>query len=215
MNTILDLLKPFRIIPVVDLNDVADGEWLADQLIDAGLPVAEITLRSPNALAVLSAMKQRQPDLCIGAGTVLTADQARQVKSLGADFAVSPGLNPAVVSTAQQINLPMIPGVCTPSEIERALSMDITAVKFFPAEASGGVAFLKAVLAPYGMMSVMPTGGINPDNLSSYLSIPQVMACGGSWFVKPELIRARKAKDIINLIKTALIIAADVDQTTH
>lgn len=212
MNVITNLLKPFRVIPVIDLDRVDDGEWLADVLVEAGLPVAEVTLRSANAMQVLAAMKHRQPMLCVGAGTVLTVEQVNQVAALGADFAVSPGLNPTVVQAAQQIGLPMIPGINNPSDIERALSLDLTTVKFFPAEASGGVAFLKAILAPYRMISVMPTGGISPENLKDYLKLPQVIACGGSWFVKSDLVKARNAQTLNDMISSALAIAADADQ---
>ena len=204
MNAIVESLARYRLVPVIEIDQAKQAEPLARLLVECGLPVAEVTLRSAEALDALDRMKRSQPELLIGAGTVLTADQAVQAKEAGADFLVSPGLNPIVVHKAMDLNLPMIPGVNNPSHIEQAMSLGLSAIKFFPAEASGGVAFLKAILAPYKGLSVMPTGGINADNLKDYLSIPQVFACGGSWFVKKELIQQGDFEQIKHLLQHTL-----------
>ncbi len=204
MSAIVEKLKQYRLVPVIEITDVERAKPLAGLLVTGKLPVAEVTLRSPEALDSITVMKEAQPDLLIGAGTVLTVEQAVQAKEAGADFLVSPGLNPVVVEKALEIGLPMIPGVNNPTHIEQAMSLGLEAIKFFPAEASGGVAFLKAILAPYKDISVMPTGGVNESNLSQYLSIPQVFACGGSWFVNKTMIQQGDFALMQDLLQSAL-----------
>ena len=203
MKKIIDTLAQYRLVPVIEIDDVAKAKTLANLLVECDLPVAEVTLRSPQALAALAAMKESQPGLLVGAGTVLSAEQAAHAKEAGADFLVSPGLNPTVVQAAGKLGIPMIPGVNNPSQIEQAMSLGLSAIKFFPAEASGGVAFLKAILAPYANLVVMPTGGINVTNLLDYLTISQVLCCGGSWFVNKKLIQNGDFEQIRALLESA------------
>lgn len=149
---------------------------------------AEITFRTACAEEAIRRITAELPDMLVGAGTVLTVEQASRAKDAGASFIVSPGLNPEVVSWCLEAGVPVLPGVCTPSDIEKALSLGLKTVKFFPAEASGGVAMLKAMSAPYGDVRFMPTGGINEKNLLAYLSFPKVVACGGSFMVSEKLV---------------------------
>ena len=144
-------------------------------------------------------MVKAYPDMLVGAGTVLTIEQLDRAKEAGAKFCVAPGLNPAIVKHAQEIGMPFIPGVATATEIEAALSLGITTVKFFPAEQAGGLSYIKAVSAPYPMMRFMPTGGINAENISNYLSFPKVIACGGSWIVAAKLLKEENWAEVTRL----------------
>ncbi|WP_196160737.1 bifunctional 4-hydroxy-2-oxoglutarate aldolase/2-dehydro-3-deoxy-phosphogluconate aldolase [Reinekea sp. G2M2-21] len=211
MSLLIDELSKHRLVPVIDLDDVHLAAWLADLLVELELPVAEVTLRSKSAIEVLGAMKTRQPSLLVGAGTVLSPQQSDEAKAAGADFMVSPGLNPKVVEAVLKNDIPMIPGVNNPSQIEQAMSLGLSAVKFFPAEASGGVGFLKAILAPYRELKVMPTGGINLSNIRSYLELPQVFACGGSWFVNKNLIESGDRYRIGEMIIQAKMLIHQID----
>ena len=157
-------------------------------LLGGRLPIAEITFRTAAAEAAIRALTTELPDLLVGAGTVLTIDQVKAAVDAGARFMVAPGFNPTVVDYCLANNIPVVPGINNPSQIERALERQLKVVKFFPAEASGGLPFLKAVAAPYSDILFMPTGGINLQNLMSYLSFPRVIACGGSWMVAAGLI---------------------------
>ena len=156
----------------------------------AGLPCAEITFRTAAAAAAIAAIAAAVPELRVGAGTVLTVEQAEAALQAGASFIVAPGFDPAVVDFALQRGVPIVPGVCTPTEVTLALARGLSLLKLFPAEAAGGVAYLKALAAPFGAARFVPTGGIGPDNLASYLAVRQVVACGGSWMVTKELIAA-------------------------
>ncbi len=188
-------------MPVIALEQAEDIVPLADTLVNNGLPVAEITFRSAVASQAIALLREKQPDILIAAGTVLTAEQVVQAKNTGADCIVTPGFNPKIVQLCQDLDLPIIPGVNNPMAIEAALEMGIRAVKFFPAQASGGVNMIKALLGPYSMLQIMPTGGINLDNLQDYLAIPNVMACGGSWFVESALIKAKNWSEIRRLTR--------------
>ena len=201
-------LKGRGIIPVVKIDDAADALGLVDALIAGGLPVAEVTFRTDAAAEAIARIASEKAEMLIGAGTVLSVDQARQATDAGAKFIVSPGLNPAVVRWCQQECVPILPGVTTPTEIETALSFELTHVKYFPAEAFGGLATLKALSGPYGMMRWIPTGGINATNLADYLSFDKVVACGGSWMVASDLIGSQKFDDIAELTRQAVAIAA-------
>lgn len=184
--SVFDTLSEHRLVPVITLRDAAQADPLADALVAGGLPVAEVTFRTDAAAASIRAMAKRG-DILVGAGTVLTTEQVDDARDAGAAFIVSPGLNPAVVGRCLEIGLPVCPGVATPSDIEAAMGMGLSVVKFFPAEAFGGVAMLKAIAAPYGSMRFMPTGGIGLSNVMDYLAFDRVIACGGSWMVKPAL----------------------------
>lgn len=207
MNT--DLIKKFRqfkIIPVVTIDDVSKAVPLAEALSEAGLPCAEITLRTEAAIDVISKLSEIE-NFVVGAGTVLSPEKAAAVKKAGADFVVSPGFNPKVVTWCLENEMSIFPGVSNPTDIEMALDFGLTNLKFFPAEAFGGMKTIKALASAYQMVSFMPTGGISSQNVTDYLSHSQVIACGGSWMVQPQWIQngdfetikneTRKAKQLI------------------
>ena len=181
----IDRLHSLKLIPVVALEDADDAEPLADALCAGGLSVAEITLRTDSAIDVIRRLGARD-DFLLGAGTVHSAEQAEEVVEAGAQFIVTPGFNPRTVTWCQQNNVPVFPGVATPTDLEMALEHNIEVVKFFPAETLGGVTALKAFSGPYGNVRFIPTGGISASNLSDYLALPSVLACGGSWMVKAD-----------------------------
>lgn len=183
-----EVLGAFGVVPVIAVDSVASAIPLADALLDGGLPVAEITFRTEAAAEVIHLLSQERPALMVGAGTVLTPANVDAAKASGARFAVAPGLNPSVLHRAREVDLPFAPGVATPSEIEQGIEKGCTLLKFFPAEALGGAAMLKALSAPYAHTGVrfIPTGGVNTGNVSTYLSLPTVAAVGGTWIAKKE-----------------------------
>jgi hypothetical protein len=201
---IIEKLRQLKVVPVIALDYAEDILPLADMLDKNGLPVAEITFRSEAAADAIHLLRTQRPDFLIAAGTVLTAEQVVLAKSSGADFVVTPGLNPKIVKLCQDLNFPITPGVNNPMAIETALEMGISAVKFFPAEASGGVKMIKALLGPYAQLQIMPTGGIGLHNIRDYLAIPNIVACGGSWFVEKKLIKAKNWAEIGRLVKEAV-----------
>ena len=201
---IIEKLHQLKVVPVIALDYAEDILPLADTLDKNGLPVAEITFRSEAAADAIHLLRTQRPDFLIAAGTVLTAEQVVLAKSSGADFVVTPGLNPKIVKLCQDLNFPITPGVNNPMAIETALEMGISAVKFFPAEASGGVKMIKALLGPYAQLQIMPTGGIGLHNIRDYLAIPNIVACGGSWFVEKKLIKAKNWAEIGRLVKEAV-----------
>ncbi len=202
--TIVDELYSIGLIPVIKIENADDAVPLAKALIDGGLPAAEITFRTKCAAEAISNITKAFPDMMVGAGTVLTTEQADAAAAAGARFVVSPGLNPKVVSHCISHGIPMLPGIANPSDIEAALELGLTAVKFFPAEAAGGVKMLKAMSAPYGQLRFMPTGGINADNLLDYLRFGKIFACGGSFMVKEDLIKEKKWDEITALTRDAV-----------
>ncbi|HEX6065053.1 MAG TPA: bifunctional 4-hydroxy-2-oxoglutarate aldolase/2-dehydro-3-deoxy-phosphogluconate aldolase [Longimicrobiales bacterium] len=190
MTTALHQLQTLRIVPVIVIEDANQAGQLADALVEGGLPCAEVTFRTAAAAEAIQRMRAQRPEMLVGAGTVLTVKQAADARSAGAQFIVSPGLNPAVVDDCQAHDIEIFPGVCTPTEIEMALGKGISTVKFFPAEPMGGLKFLKAIAAPYGMVNFIPTGGISTANIAEYLAFRKVVACGGSWMAPAEWIAA-------------------------
>ena len=204
MNEILEKIGALRLVPVVKIENSEDAASLGRALLEAGLPIAEITFRTAAAEAAIRALTAKLPELLIGAGTVLSVDQVKLAVDAGARFMVAPGFNPTVVDYCIDHNICVVPGVNNPSQIERALARKLDAVKFFPAEASGGLPFLKAVAAPYSDMLFLPTGGINLQNLMTYLSFPRVIACGGSWMVEADLIAAGNFTQIKKLAQEAV-----------
>lgn len=200
----LEKLRQLKIVPVIALDHADDILPLADTLAENGLPVAEITFRSEAAAEAIRLLRENKPEFLIAAGTVLTAEQVVLAKNSGADFVVTPGFNPKIVQLCQDLSLPITPGVNNPMAIEAALEADIETVKFFPAEASGGVKMIKALLGPYANLQIMPTGGIGLHNIRDYLAIPNVAACGGSWFVEKKLIQAKNWAEIGRLVKEAM-----------
>ena len=196
MNEVLEKIAALRLIPVVKIENSRDAVPLGRALLDGRLPIAEITFRTAAAEAAIRALTAELPELLVGAGTVLSIDHVKSAVDAGARFIVAPGFNPTVVDYCLEHNICVVPGVNNPSQIERALGRKLNVVKFFPAEASGGLSFLKAVAAPYSDILFLPTGGINLQNLMTYLSFPRVIACGGSWMVEANLISAGNFTEI-------------------
>lgn len=188
MSALVEQFRKTRIIPVIVIEDAKHAESLARALVGGGLPCAEVTYRTAAAGEALRRMTAAFPDMLIGAGTVLTADKARDARAAGAKFVIAPGFNPAVVDYCQENDIPVFPGVATPTEVEMALGKGLRVVKFFPAEPMGGVSFLKAIAAPYGDVEFIPTGGVNEKNIGDYLAFKRVVACGGSWMAPSDWI---------------------------
>lgn len=204
MNEVLKQIEAIGIVPVVKIDRAADAVPLAKALINGGLPCAEVTFRTAAAAEAIAAMTAAFPEMLVGAGTVLTPAQADEAVAAGAKFIVSPGLNPEVVRHCVEKGYPITPGVCTPGEVETALSFGLEVVKFFPAEAAGGLPMIKAMSAPYGQLKFMPTGGISAKNLNEYLSFPKILACGGSWMVTADLINNGRFDEIERLTREAV-----------
>jgi 2-dehydro-3-deoxyphosphogluconate aldolase/(4S)-4-hydroxy-2-oxoglutarate aldolase len=202
------MLRETRIIPVVEIPRAEDAVPLARTLAEGGLACAEITFRTAAAAAAIAAIREALPGFTVGAGTVLSVRQAEEAVAAGAGFLVSPGIDEAVVAFARESGVPLLPGVCTPSEIMRALAQGVDVLKFFPAEAAGGLDYLKAVAAPFGAVRFVPTGGIGPANVDAYLRQPQVVACGGSWMVKRQAIADGDYSTIGRLTAEAVALAA-------
>ncbi len=206
MSTITAQLAELKVIPVIAVDKAEDILPLGRVLSDNGLPVAEITFRSDAAVEAIRLLKLAQPEMLIGAGTVLNREQVMAAKEAGASFIVSPGFNPNTVKACQELDIPIVPGINNPSTLEAALEMGLTTVKFFPAEASGGIAMVKSLLAPYGNVQIMPTGGINLSNIQDYLAIPRVICCGGSWMVEKALINNGEWDKIAELTREAVAL---------
>ena len=204
MNQILEQLGTYGIVPVVVLQDAAKAEPLAEALCKGGLACAEVTFRTDAAEESIRIMSEKFPEMLVGAGTVLTTEQADRAVKAGAKFIVSPGLNPEVVKWCQAHEVPVIPGIVTPTEMEQAIGLGLTMVKFFPAEPAGGLKYIRAIAAPYTMMKFMPTGGINAKNLTNYLDFKKIIACGGSWMVNKDMIAAKDWAGITALTKEAV-----------
>jgi 2-dehydro-3-deoxyphosphogluconate aldolase/(4S)-4-hydroxy-2-oxoglutarate aldolase len=206
---VLERIGRNRIVPVVVLEQEELAEPLAETLLKAGLDVIEITFRTPAAAPAMRRIAANFPEILLGAGTLLQPQQVREAAAAGALFAVAPGLNEIVVAAALESGLEMIPGVMTPSEVERAVMLGCRTLKFFPAESAGGVSMLRALEGPYGHTGVrfVPTGGINEANIGSYLERPSVLAIGGSWMVEKSLIAARDWLRIEQLTLDALALA--------
>lgn len=207
-ETVLDRLAELRIIPVVVIEDDRQAVPLAEALQAGGLGTMEITLRTEAGLKAIQRVAKQVPEMLPGAGTVLTIEQARRAVEAGARYIVSPGLNRKVVEWCIWNSVPVTPGVVTPTEIETAMELGLGVVKFFPAEASGGVAYLKAVCAPYRTMRFIPTGGVDEKNVGEYLKLPQVLACGGSWMVKADLLKDGRFDEVHRLAAAAAGVAS-------
>jgi 2-dehydro-3-deoxyphosphogluconate aldolase/(4S)-4-hydroxy-2-oxoglutarate aldolase len=189
---------------VIKLNDAGDAVALCGALKRGGLPVAEITFRTSAAEESIRRVAESLPDVMLGAGTVLSIDQAKRAVAAGAKYIVSPGFNPGVVGWCIEQDVPILPGCSSPTDIEAALEFGLKAVKFFPAESIGGLPAIKAMSAPYGDVRFVPTGGINEKNLTEYLAFPKILACGGSWMVKDELVAAKDWDAIAELTRSAV-----------
>ena len=196
MNAVLEQIQKIGIVPVVVLDDAKDAEPLAKASCEGGLPCAEVTFRTEAAEESIRIISKKYPQMLVGAGTVLTTEQVDRAVAAGAKFIVSPGFNPKIVAYCLDKNIPVTPGAQTPSEMEQAIEMGLDVVKFFPAEPAGGLNMIKAVAAPYTMLKFMPTGGINLGNVEDYLKYDRILACGGSWMVKGNLIREGRFDEI-------------------
>ncbi|MEZ8055953.1 MULTISPECIES: bifunctional 4-hydroxy-2-oxoglutarate aldolase/2-dehydro-3-deoxy-phosphogluconate aldolase [Vibrio] len=208
MITIAQQLTAIKVIPVIAIDRAEDIVPLGKALVENGLPAAEITFRSGAAVEAISLLREAQPEMLIGAGTVLNREQAQAAKDAGATFVVSPGFNPNTVNACREIGIDIIPGVNAPSAVEAAIEMGLTTLKFFPAEASGGINMLKSLLGPYTQIQFMPTGGISPKNVNEYLAVDRVLACGGTWMVDKVLINegrwdeiGRLTREVAKLVK--------------
>ena len=198
------------IVPVVVLNDVKNAVPLAQSLINGGLPCAEVTFRTEAAQQSIAEISKNFPQMFVGAGTVLSTEQVDRAVDAGAKFIVSPGFNPKVVEYCIKKGYPVTPGIMTPTELEMALEFGLDVVKFFPAENAGGLKMIKAMAAPYTKMKFMPTGGINPQNVREYLQCDKILACGGSWMVKGDLINSGNFAEIEKLTKEASQIVKEI-----
>ncbi|MGN0620118.1 MAG: bifunctional 4-hydroxy-2-oxoglutarate aldolase/2-dehydro-3-deoxy-phosphogluconate aldolase [Ruminiclostridium sp.] len=204
MNTVIEEISKIGIVPVIALDSASDAEPLAKALCEGGLPCAEVTFRTAAAEESIRIMAEKFPEMLVGAGTVLTTEQVDRAVAAGAKFIVSPGLNPKVVAYCTSKNIPVIPGCANPSDIEQAIELGLDVVKFFPAEAAGGLKMIKAMSAPYTSVKFMPTGGINADNLIDYLNFGKIVACGGSWMVSKDMVAAGNFDKITALTKEAV-----------
>ncbi|MBQ3786320.1 MAG: bifunctional 4-hydroxy-2-oxoglutarate aldolase/2-dehydro-3-deoxy-phosphogluconate aldolase [Lachnospiraceae bacterium] len=205
-----DQIASYGVVPVVVLNDAKDAEPLAQALVEGGLPVAEVTFRTEAAEESIRIMSTKYPDMLVGAGTVLTKEQVDRAIGAGAKFIVSPGFDPEIVDYCLEKGYPVYPGIITPSELAQAVKRGLEVVKFFPAEQFGGVATIKALAAPYTQVKFMPTGGVNAKNLPDYLGFNKIIACGGSWMVKGDLVKAGEFDKIKEMTAEAVKLVKEI-----
>ena len=204
-----DRIQSLGIVPVVVLENTENAVPLSDALCKAGVPCAEVTFRTEAAKESIRLMKQAHPDMLVGAGTVLTKEQVDEAVEAGAVFIVSPGFDPEIVDYCIEKNIPVFPGCVTASEVAQAVKRGLKVVKFFPAEDFGGVKTIKALSAPYSQLKFMPTGGINAENIGEYLKCTSVLACGGSWMVKGNLIKEKNFEKIESLTREAVALVSE------
>ena len=190
--SIVDMLGKAGIVPVIVIEDEAQAVPLAKALVKGGLPVLEVTFRTKAAAGAIAAIRREVPDAIVGAGTLLTVEQLRAAKAAGAAFGVAPGFDPAIIAEAKAAELPFCPGIATASELSQALTAGCEMVKFFPAEAAGGVKMIKNLLGAFRFTGVrfMPTGGVKPENVGDYLAVPEIVCCGGTWLVPRDALAA-------------------------
>ena len=205
-----ETIQKMGVVPVVVLNDTKDAAPLAKALVEGGLPCAEVTFRTEAAEESIRIMTTEFPEMFVGAGTVLTIDQVDRAVAAGAKFIVSPGFDPEIVDYCLSKDIPVYPGCITPSEVAQAVKRGLKVIKFFPAEQFGGVSTIKALAAPYTGVRFMPIGGVSAKNLESYLSFDKIVACGGSWMVKGDLVKAGKFDEIKTLVEEAVQLVADI-----
>ena len=208
--TVSETIQKMGVLPVVVLDDAKDAEPLAKALVEGGLPCAEVTFRTEAAEESIRIMTKEFPEMIVGAGTVLIIDQVDRAVTAGAKFIVSPGFDPEIVDYCLEKDIPVYPGCITPSEVAQAVKRGLKVIKFFPAEQFGGLSTIKALAAPYTGIKFMPTGGVSAKNLESYLSFDKIVACGGSWMVKGDLVKAGKFDEIKALVAEAVQLVADI-----
>lgn len=211
MNKILKEIEDIGIVPVVKIDDAKNAVPLGKALLEGGLPLAEITFRTAAAEEAIRNITEELPGILVGAGTVLSIDQVKRAVDAGAKFIVSPGFNPSVVKYCVDNDIPITPGCSSPTDIEMALGFGLEVVKFFPAESLGGITTLKAISGPYGMVKFIPTGGVNASNINQYLAFNKVLACGGSWMAKEELIKNGNFEEITRLTRETINIMLGFD----
>lgn len=209
MNEVLEKIQEIGIVPVVVLDDAKDAAPLAKALCEGGLPCAEVTFRTAAAEESIRIMSEQFPEMLVGAGTVLTTEQVDRAVAAGAKFIVSPGMNPRIVKYCVEKGILITPGCANPSDIEQALENGLDVVKFFPAEPAGGLKMIKAMAAPYVGVKFMPTGGINQNNVRDYLAYDRILACGGSWMVKGDLVATGEFDKIKELAAEAVEIVKE------
>ena len=210
MNKVVEELGKIGIVPVIALDDAKDAEPLAKALIEGGLPCAEVTFRTEAAEESIRRMHEKYPDMVLAAGTVLTTEQVDRAVAAGASLIVSPGFDPEIVDYCISKNIEVVPGIVTPSELAQAVKRGLTRVKFFPAEAAGGLAMIKAMCAAYTSVRIMPTGGINAKNIKDYLACDKIFCCGGSWMVKGDLIKAGEFDKIKEMTAEAVALVKEI-----
>lgn len=210
MSAVTEKISSLGVVPVVVLEDAKDAAPLAKALVEGGLPCAEVTFRTDAAEESIRIMTSEYPDMFVGAGTVLTIEQVDRAVKAGAKFIVSPGFDPEIVDYCLDKEIPVFPGCITPSEVAQAVKRGLKVVKFFPAEQFGGVGTIKAMAAPYVGLKFMPTGGIHAKNLESYLSCDKIIACGGSWMVKGDLVKAGKFEEIRVMTEEAVKLVKEI-----
>ena len=204
MDKIIDKISAMGVVPVVAIENASDAVGLGDALIEGGLPCAEITFRTAAAASAIRTLCNSHPGILVGAGTILTKSDAETAVDAGASFVVTPGFDGDLVDWCLDQRIPVIPGVMTPTDINAAINRKLNVLKFFPAEAAGGIKTLKAISGPYGNIKFVPTGGITLGNLEEYLSLPNVVACGGSWLVKKDQISSGEFDTIESLVREAV-----------
>ena len=209
MSDVLAIIGKFKVLPIVAIKNAIDAIPLADALKAGGLPLVEVTFRTEAAEDSIRAISTRG-DIQVGAGTIITVGQAKKAIDAGAKFIVSPGLDADVVKFCMNAGVPITPGICTPSEVMASMKLGLSTLKFFPAEAYGGLKTLKAISAPLGTIKFIPTGGVNTKNLAEYLSFPKVLACGGTWLATSEMIEQQRFDKITEFCKEAAAIAVSI-----
>lgn len=210
MKTLQQKLQNTPVVPVVVIDDAAKAVAIAKALVAGGLTVIEVTMRTAAAADAIAAIAEQVPDAIVGAGTVLSSQQATDIVAAGAKFIVSPGLHVDVVATAKTLGVPIIPGIATATELQQAWNLGLRTLKFFPAEQAGGIPMIKALASVFRDVTFMPTGGVSPANLQEYLKVPAVLACGGSWLTPAAAIADGDFEKITTLASEALAIAAQV-----
>jgi len=209
MNSFLSIIERFRVLPIIAINNAKDSIPLADALNEGELPLVEITFRTPAAEEAIETISSGS-NILVGAGTIISVKQAERAIDAGAKFIVSPGLDADVVKFCINKNIPITPGVCTPSEVMAAMKLGLNILKFFPAEAYGGIKTLKAISTPLSTVKFIPTGGITIKNLAEYLSFPKVLACGGTWLATSNMIDKGKFDEISSLCRQAAATAKEI-----
>ncbi len=205
---VAEIIEKLKVVPVIKLDDAKDAVPLGKALVEGGLPVAEITFRTEAAEEAIRKMSGAYPEIAVGAGTLTSVEQAKRALDAGASFFVSPGFHKGITEFAIQNNIPVYPGVCTPTELMMAMEYGLPVVKFFPAGQYGGMKTIKALSGPFPRMKFMPTGGINQGNIREYLAEPCVIACGGSWMVKDDMLKKQDFDGIRQLVSEAVALVS-------